>query len=113
MKCPTCTRVMTLRNSINGEFYFCPDQHICGQKTITKKEPPSFDIYGNVEIPKSRTNTLKEAILQSNDPLVLEMRALEAEQSILFKDINEPWLNEVGDLEDIDGNPWVDEDRPY
>lgn len=37
MKCPSCETKMKVRNGKFGEFYFCPKQHICKQKTITKE----------------------------------------------------------------------------
>ena len=36
MLCPTCNLKMLIRNGKFGEFYYCPEQHICKQKTITK-----------------------------------------------------------------------------
>lgn len=37
MKCGCCDNDMILRNGKFGEFYFCPNQKVCGQKTITKE----------------------------------------------------------------------------
>ncbi len=37
--CPSCGQVMKVRVGKFGEFYFCQDQAICGQKTITKQQP--------------------------------------------------------------------------
>lgn len=36
MLCLKCNTEMKLRNGKFGEFYFCPNQHRCGAKTITK-----------------------------------------------------------------------------
>ena len=38
MKCPSCGNNMQAREGKFGEFYFCPKQHICKQKTITTKQ---------------------------------------------------------------------------
>ena len=36
MKCPTCYNEMQLRNGKFGEFFFCKNQAVCKQKTISK-----------------------------------------------------------------------------
>ena len=38
MKCPTCETDMKTRSGKFGDFYFCPNQHVCKQKTITKNK---------------------------------------------------------------------------
>lgn len=35
MQCPKCTSLMHERHGKFGPFLFCPNQHRCGQKTIT------------------------------------------------------------------------------
>lgn len=42
MLCLKCNTEMKLRNGKFGEFYFCPNQHRCGAKTITKNVERSY-----------------------------------------------------------------------
>ena len=42
MICEKCTSEMILRSSVNGDFFFCPNQRSCGQKTITKVDNSSL-----------------------------------------------------------------------
>lgn len=35
IKCKCCDNDMILRDGKFGKFYFCPNQKVCGQKTIT------------------------------------------------------------------------------
>lgn len=42
MLCLKCNTEMKVRGGKFGEFYYCPDQHRCGAKTITKNVETPF-----------------------------------------------------------------------
>jgi DNA-directed RNA polymerase subunit RPC12/RpoP len=39
MRCPSCGAKMGVREGRHGPFYFCPNQHRCGQSTISGGKP--------------------------------------------------------------------------
>ena len=87
--CPSCGQVMKVRSGKFGEFYFCPDQAICGQATIAK---PAL-------VGVTSCNPDIGIINTSTESLVYELRILEAEQSPLFRysEDDEPFINELGE----------------
>ena len=103
MKCIRCGTKMQKREGKFGEFMFCPNQSNCKQKTVSVaalesiSNEPSFDCYGDVS-PIGVHDVMKKSIESSNELLVLEMRAMEAEAGPLSGiDWEEDFVNELGE----------------
>ena len=100
--CPSCGQVMKVRDGKFGKFYFCLDQHICGQKTITVRSEEQ-------EMSYTSCNPDIDIMATSSEPLVYEMRVLEAEQGPLFSLPEEPFVDELGNSICENGEDY----RPY
>ena len=88
MKCIRCESTMGKQSGMYGDFMFCPNQKICGQKTVSCEDV-----------------VFAEALRSSNNPLVLEMRVMQAELGPLFSDGGNcgDFVNGVGEAVDYDG----------
>jgi len=100
MKCPTCNTHMQERNGTFGLFAFCPNQAACKQKTISKA---SFNLQGTTagRMPMSQANI--EEVVRETEPLMQEVRIMEAELGPLFVPSQEDFVNDLGDPVDYDG----------
>jgi len=91
--CLCCGDEMLTNSGKFGEFYYCPNQKVCGQKTITKK-PASDD----------------ECIITkgSSHPLVYEMKLLEQSMGPLIGSCDDDvyYNQETGVFEEDDFRPY-------
>ena len=95
MKCTQCNTEMQVRDGRFGQFYFCPNQLECGQKTISKSRKV---------VPATSCNPDTDILEASNDSLVIEMRLMQEQLGPLFAPSGENFVNELGEDIDIDGN---------
>ena len=98
---------MNIQSGKFGKFRFCPQQNVCGQKTIS---------IINVPIIQCSSTDGPDIFQRSNDPIVMEMRILEAQQgplfsmpSKIFPDCERPFDPDLDDPIFDDGSDW----RPY
>lgn len=105
MNCPSCNTEMKRRDGKFGEFLFCPDQHVCGQSTISLVDNP-LKSFTEVE------NHLRR------DSLMSELLIMYERQMDIFKDnpYQEQYYDSSGEPTTVIGDSiYNDPDwyRPY
>lgn len=109
MKCPTCKTLMETREGKFGKFYYCPKQYsptFCPQSTISCSPTASQSVMVRMVTPGYLTPDIFQ---RSNEPLVQEMRILEAQAGKLFAPSEDLFVDELGDPIDPDDTLW----RPW